>query len=296
MTTIIRKGDTTGARDAYAARLAALCNPEVDALLSGKDPEDTMHLFSGMSAGYLGSAFVRNPDLWCGPSIAAQLTGIHMSAIEGGWRQAGSMQRITPRHALFVGHYVPCPVGSALEYVEMDGTLRTTTVGTLVSDNPANAGAFSDAVQEIPGHYLDLAVVRFSSELPESIHITPILSLTNRQESVMLAADAPLVSVSQGNAGDGSTPKNRQLNVHTMDWSATPPSSPTRSPFHHVPVPGDSGTATFLLVGGILYLHGMQGHPLTPEMVAYINILIARADTAAGDLTGYEVEAANPTL
>jgi hypothetical protein len=254
---------------------------EINSRTAGKessytDPANstTMPLFSNIGAGYTGSTFVPNEDLWCN-DIRAQLTGIHMGA--GNYLQSYGLMPLGDHFALNCGHNGPEhnePGGlCTVKYVDVDGT-----VGTAVSNARANAFLGLDAEVVAAGvPSLDMQVYAFSTPIPAFAYRAPLMALSPSNYADISRGGGEFLAISQGNRTDrtgySNTPKNRKVykyNPQTAGWG------------HRLTV-GDSGTPKYVLLNGFLSLvEIISGEQITAVNIGHLNTLISIAASRAG--------------
>ena len=277
------------------ASLAENMAREVDRRLAGKVPEDSLHLFSNTTAGWAPDVFVPNKKLWC-DDLRPQLTGISMLA--GPWKQSFCLTPVTRRHAVSCGHNGPGMEGGVaghlVRYVNTDGEVFETHIVKWINDTP-NADIASRCSGPQQPFVTDLSLYLLADELPQWVHIAPIISLTPKQRADMEAANPPFVAVSQGNWPSGppasSTPHNRKVYVKNQKFATE---TGQRLAFYHPPQIGDSGCPDFVLCNGTLYFNRVitssnGGGVFVGDFIPLLNSFIARADALQGLATGYRI-------
>jgi len=275
------------------AKLAENMAQEVDRRLVGKVPEESMHLFSNTTEAWTTDVFVPNKKLWCA-DLRPQLTGISMFA--GPWQQSFCLTPVTRRHAVSCGHNGPGMEGGnpshLVRYVNTDGEVFETHIAKWINDTPGGTGRCSGPQLPVVA---DLSLYLLADELPQWVHVAPIISLTPQQRADMEAANPPLVAVSQGNWSTGpaasNTPHNRKVYVKNQQ-----PATETgqRLAFLHPPQIGDSGCPDFVLANGTLYFNRVitssnGGGVFVGDYIPLLNSFIARADALQGTPTGYRI-------
>jgi hypothetical protein len=263
--------------------LARQMRESITAMLAGKTPAESLHLFSNTTANWTASDFVPNENLWC-QSLRSQLTGVHMY-VSGGWMQGYGLTAITPRHVLSCAHNGPQGNSNlTVRYVRETGEVFETHLARWCCDSTYNA-AKVNVPQETSR--ADLSVYLLADELPEWVYKAPVIPLTGSELNAMWAYAPMTLAVSQGSwiiPGPGETPRNRMVypkyGVGLEDWT------------HPLQV-GDSGTPEFVLISGRLYLYNIISGANVWSNIDYIREMIARCDAAAGISTGYVPETGN---
>lgn len=277
------------------AQLAAAMSREVDRRLAGKRQEQSLHLFTNTTAKWTTDVFVPNENLWC-EDLRPQLTGISMFA--GPWTQSYCLTAITRRHAVSCGHNGPGMEGGnpshPVRYVNTDGKVFETRILKWINDYP-NADVKARCSGPQQRFTADLSLYLLADELPEWVHIAPIITLSAKQRVALDAANPPYVAVSQGNWTAGpaasNTPHNRKIYVKNRMLATE---TGQRLAFYHPPRVGDSGCPDFVLANGILYFNRVitdsgGGGVFVGDHIPLLNSFIARADALQGIATGYQI-------
>ena len=291
--------ETAAAAPATAAEmLASIIIGEVAAMVAGKVPADTMHLFSNTTPEVTDYAsYTPNANLWCAP-WRDKLTGVHMY-MSGGWAQSYAFQPVTRRHLLSCAHSRDSRVGVTVRWVSADGT--ETCERTITRQVNDFQSAFCSDTQQTA--VADVMICLIDEDLPDWVHVPPVIILSDEVSAAFLAAGVPCLIVSQGNpnvmyASDPYRWPEHNRRVYLRGIDTTPLPAPFAD-FDHGPTIGDSGTNKYLKACGDLCLYssissaGTSG-PILGDYVDYLDSLILRADVADSISTGYSVRTVNP--
>jgi hypothetical protein len=270
--------------------LARQMRESITAMLAGKTPAESLHLFSNTTANWTASDFVPNENLWC-QSLRSQLTGVHMY-VSGGWMQGYGLTAITPRHVLSCAHNGPQGNSNlTVRYVRETGEVFETHLARWCCDSVANAAKVNVPQETIRA---DLSVYLLADELPEWVYKAPVIALTDMERYAMEPYKPLALAVSQGSWSTGptasNTPRNRVVYPKRLGWWDY---AEGFEDWYHPPQVGDSGTPEFVLIGGILYLYQIISGGNVWSHIDYIREMIARCDAAAGITTGYVPETGN---
>ena len=284
--------------------------------------EAKMNIFS--SKNTTSGVYVRNPDLWCGPSIAAQLTGVIAYKLWSGSQERFGGVMITPRHFLCCRHAHTHASGTwaVNNYAAFNSDVHLVTVGNQTITKTHIAQGYPNSAG------LDLCVGVLDSDVPASIHIMPVTSITRDQTGNQLNTSGVIAMVvSQGSGGVRSPlipPDGYPLALETVTADYPIKNEPmlylnhSQRPFAEASVlemydklgyaiwSGDSGTAEFFLRKGNLELAGIVSaakFSADSDMTLGINQAIYNADLNAISLgrmvtpTGYTITLApDPAL
>ena len=251
--------------------LSSHCSKQIDDLLGeSMSMEVNGKIFT--SQDHASSAYVRNPDLWCGD---LDITCASPWNSSGGHKRAGTL--VTPRHVIGAAHY-EYSVGAVVRFVEKDGTVHDRTV------------AGKARHPESRNYYPDLTIYTLDSDLPPTIKPCAVMPSdhSNYLENFSRVACLGL---------------DQEEKALIIDWRSRgnmqTPVDPNRLIFHENKISGDSGNPAFLIVDRELVLVTVwtfggagSGTPIA-DYISDINGMISTADTQAGVSTNYTVTEAD---
>lgn len=260
----------TEARGADLQALAKSLANGIDSRLAGKKASPAaMEVFSAKD--HAAKKYVRNPRLWCA-DLVPQLTGcaVWKPPVEYvGERYGGVM--ITSRHILFCKHAHPAWDGGWMKVQPQ--VIRFVTADNKVVDRKLVANVDSPKA--------DLCVGLLHEELPEGIHVVPLMpEMSPEQRRELLRLNVPDLSISQ--AGERPDGTSHEAMAYVGDAiMAGQASSPLRKPWHYQVYQGDSGTPRFYVTSGGLALHALTGASTVAGHAGHIKELIAACDASA---------------
>lgn len=251
---------------------------ELLALLEGKTADQSMHWWSTWGPNVSPPLDLTvNPALWC-PALPPLLTGLKLYADHGGYQAAGGLA-VTPRHLLAADHDSP--------------TYGLKVGHQAVFGNPQTGATFTTTVSQRVYAEGDATLLLLADELPAWVTITPLLLLSEVENSLLALNAMPYVRVSQGNVSaaddpDSLTPRNMKIYLGSGSGAASPSLSAYAADFTHNPVPGDSGMPAFVLIDGQPHVINLQTATTwrSAAQIALLNQAIADCDALAGIDTG----------
>lgn len=251
--------------------LSTHCSQQIDGLLDeSMSMEVNGKIFT--SQDHASSAYVRNPDLWCGD---LDITCASPWNSSGGHKRAGTL--VTPRHIIGASHY-EYSVGAVVRFVAKDGTVHDRTV------------AGKARHPESRNYHPDLTIYTLDSDLPPTIKPCAVMpsDYSNYLENFSRVACLGL---------------DQEEKALVIDWysrgNMQTPTDPNRLIFHENKISGDSGNPAFIIVDGEPVLVTVwtfggagAGTPIA-DHISDINGMISTADTQAGVSTNYTVTEAD---
>ena len=251
--------------------LSTHCSQQIDDLL---DESMSMGVNGKIftSQDHASSAYVRNPDLWCGD---LDITCASPWNSSGGHKRAGTL--VTPRHVIGAAHY-EYSVGAVVRFVAEDGTVHDRTV------------AGKARHPESRNYHPDLTIYTLDSDLPATIKPCAVMPSdhSNYLENFSRVACLGL---------------DQEEKALIIDWRSRgnmqTPIDPNRLIFHENKISGDSGNPAFIIVDGELVLvtvwtfGGAGAGTAVADYISDINGMISTADTQAGVSTNYTVTEAD---
>ncbi len=252
--------------------LSTHCSQQIDDLLDeSMSMEVNGKIFT--SQDHASSAYVRNPDLWCGD---LDITCASPWNSSGGHKRAGTL--VTPRHVIGAAHY-EYSVGAVVRFVAKDGTVHDRTVAGKVRH------------PESENYHPDLTIYTLDSDLPSTIK--PCAVMPSDYTSYLVNEQVKTACL-------GLDQEEKAL---IIDWNSggrmRTPTDPNRLIFHENKISGDSGNPAFIIVDGELVLvtvwtfGGAGSGTAVADYISDINGMIATADTQAGVSTNYTVTEAD---
>ena len=237
----------------------------IDARLKDKKASDsTRKLFSAKD--HVAKKYTRNPQLWCA-DLVPQLTGcaVWKPPLEYvGERYGGVM--ITSRHILFCKHAHPAWDGGWMKVQPQ--IIRFVKADNKVVDMTLIANADSPD--------LDLCVGLLHDEVPEGIHVTPLMpDLSAAQKRELIVTRVPDLSISQASTRPNGERQEAVVYVGCDNSEAL------RAPWKYDVYQGDSGTPRFLLTSKGLALYQLTGAASISGKLPAIKSLIEACDASA---------------
>jgi hypothetical protein len=286
-----------------------------------------MRVFS--SKNHDTSTYVHNTAMWL-HDLRGQLSGraIHKGGMMLDRPEDGGGILITPRHLLYCAHFYP---HAANTWGANLNDSRPATIRFLLANNTVVEAVqiHQQPVTTSEGGYIDLVVATLDRDVAElGVHVMPICPYDRRFFDTVLRAGAPslpVFSVSQGYESTTSQQPwsqpvsdypypDHDVLCYIIDWhnkrqnASNPAIEPlTYQHFNFAVYQGDSGSPSFFILGGTIYLHMILTHvwsgPFVADYINEINNAIAQADAKAISLgrldspTGLTVSMApQPTL
>lgn len=267
----------------------------------GKDPLSAIIMWD-LSGDVALNTIQRNPLLWA-DDLKDQLSG-YFEYKHGGWGQGAGGSAITSRHLLNCAHWGASPVGGPIRFIKGDGSEYFET--TILAEYPPGTPEY----MTFEGNTYDLEVFLLADELPTWVNIFPIIRFDGKHKQYLPSNQSrssgkflPTIKISQGINGGSTIPQKLYIKndwfCDIYDTIADNGSnygfyhpSPYLNPYRYSQFVGDSGTPTFTLIDGILYLIGGPGglpYITNTTCIGYINELIRRADLSQSIDTGYTV-------
>ena len=272
---------TTGASvntfDSWVAgSLGAQMDSAVDTLVAASGTASlpgSLAMFSTIS----GTTYVRNSSCWL-TGTGIDMTGMspcNSGAGSGGaTNYAGTL--VSPRHLIFANHYHPGN-GAVMRFIKANGTIITRT---LVGQQQVGS--------------TDIQVGILDSDVPAGICFYPVAPSTlNNYASDHQLWPIPLISTDQVKG----IYLNQVQQIGGGNIVLSAPSSPSRIPFTHLAIGGDSGSPLFFLVKGHLVLAGCYfATNQIPDLSAYgsmINTVMHALSVGSAASTDYQLTIAD---
>ncbi len=251
------------------AQLDGHIDAQVDSRILGAYDANKKEVFSAYDPP-LGTT-TRNANCW--------LADVDLT----GWARGSSFDvnnggtLITRRHALTSDHLGGYSAGDDLYFIKADGTVVSAEIAAVADD--ADAGS-------------DVRIVAFTADVDADI----------ADYQVLPASYADQITVA-GRAIVTLGGRNKRALVHEwldvsevlsyMRYGLRVPVDAQRLLYYELLDSGDSGHPAAVLINGELVLLGVawfaKAGQFAPDSIAQLNTLIAEADTAAGDATGYTI-------
>ena len=289
---------------APAAAFRAEVGPAMTALVTGKAGEDHMEVFSAVNHNTL--SYTRNVNSWAA-SLIPQLSGVVAHKSSGTLESYGGVL-ITPRHVLYCRHAHPHAAGTWIYNI---GTayIRFVLENNTVIDAVQLAQSMQPPVSSSTPGFINLTgqVSRYGTVCGSSIdfcvavldrdmealgaHVIPIVEARTALESALIReASLPLFAASQGAGRTTNTVPPAPISAYPQYNKAMHYVRPGLSaPFADVDYQvwdGDSGTPSFLLHRGVVYLEGIivsggWGRWNPTEWLPQLQMLLDSADAGA---------------
>ncbi|MFU8893996.1 MAG: hypothetical protein ACNA8L_10245 [Luteolibacter sp.] len=289
----------------FAVSVAAVthvaeAHAELAPLIVDKAGDPAMNIFTAFD--HAGQTYTRNVNLWAAPLVDQLAACVSWKTRP---RESYGGVLITPRHVLYCNHAHPHAEGTwiyphgpqTVRFVRPDNTVIN-SIQLCQTDYNSTKPGYINPASYTPAN-LDLCVATLDRDMTADHGIHPIpFPLIRRPEEwlAFLEGGVPRIAVSQGVGRPTNsippTPISDYPQYHqAMAYIRTPGSNPQGAspPYDHLDYrvwDGDSGTPTFLLHRGQLYLEGILvstpwGRVPAPIHVARLNQMIAASDAGA---------------